>query len=215
MRFIHKGAEPELLREFKAMSNPPDWEPTYEALPKFRKDAIKQALIKEQRGLCCYCERILDEKDSHIEHFRPQHAYAEYALDYNNMHCSCMAEQKKGEPLHCGMAKNDWYDDVLLISPLNPDCESHFVYHGDGNIFPASPEDNAAVETIRHLRLDDSELTAERKVVIDTFLDETLSEDERERFISEYLAERGPSPSPFISAVKSVFGWQATNGNSE
>ncbi len=204
MRFITKGAEPELLREFKAMANPPDWIPTYDALPKFRKDAIKQALIKEQKGLCCYCERILDEHDSHIEHFRPQHAYAEYALDYNNMHCSCMAEQKKGEPLHCGMAKKDWYDDELLISPLDHDCESHFMYHGDGRISPANPNDKAAAETIKHLRLDDSGLIAERKVVIDVFLDESLDEEEREKFLAEYLTEKGSGPSPFISAVKSV-----------
>lgn len=206
MRFIAKGAEPELLREFKEMANPPDWEPSYDALPKFRKDAIKRSLIEEQKGLCCYCERTIDETDSHIEHFKPQHGYAEYALDYGNMHCSCMSEQKKGEPLHCGMAKKDWYDDDLLISPLDPNCESHFVYHGDGRISPASQEDAAAAATIGHLRLDDGELTAERKAVIEVFLDEALSEEERDRFLSEYLSECGPNPSPFISAVKSVFG---------
>ena len=94
---------------------------------------------------------------------------------------------------------------VLLISPLDSDCESHFVYHGDGCVFPVNFEDKAAVETIRHLRLDDRELVAERKAVIDVFLDESLNEDERERFLSEYLAEQGPDPSPFISAIKSVF----------
>ena len=39
MRFIVKSAEPEVLREYKAMANPPDWIPTYDALPKSRKDA--------------------------------------------------------------------------------------------------------------------------------------------------------------------------------
>lgn len=203
MRFIHKRSEPETLLEFKAMSNS-NWEPSYDSLPKARKDIIKKALIDEQKGLCCYCERIITESDSHIEHFKPQDRFSEYALDYNNMHCSCMVEQTKGTPLHCGMAKGNWYDEALLISPLDPNCESRFKYLGDGRILPANSTDEAARETIRHLCLDDKGLTAERKTVIDMFLDETLSEDERNTFLSVYVDEKGSSPSPFISAVKCV-----------
>ena len=204
MRFIQKGQEPDTLRQFKAMANPPNWEPTYDSLPKMRKDAIKQALIEEQKGLCCYCECILSEPDSHIEHFMPQHPFQDRALDYNNMHCSCMADQVKGTPLHCGMAKGNWYDDKLLISPLDPNCESHFKYLGDGSICPTDDTDAAAIETVKHLRLDDKGLTAARKAVIDTFLDETLSDVEREKFLADYIAECDSRPSEFISAVKSV-----------
>ena len=204
MRFVRKGPEPESLREFKAMANPPDWLPTYDGLPQKRKSVIKMALIEEQGGLCCYCECILRERDSHIEHLKPQHPYEELALDYGNMLCSCLSDVEKGDPLHCGMAKGDWYDERLLISPLDPDCGTHFKFLGDGSIVPVDASDDAAVATIAHLRLDDKELTAKRKAVIDSFLDDCLTDDDRERFLNDYLTERASSPSEFISAVRSV-----------
>ena len=204
MRFISKGQEPETLSAFKALANPPDWMPTYDGLPKERKSIIKKEMIAEQKGLCCYCECMLQEGHSHIEHLKPQHLYEEHALDYGNMLCSCMADVEKGEPLHCGMAKGDWYDERLLISPLDPNCEAHFKFLGDGSIAPVNGSDDAAVATIAHLRLDDKELTAKRKAVIDLFLDENLTEEDRERFLNDYLTERTSSPSEFVSAVKSV-----------
>lgn len=204
MRFISKGSEPETLREYKAMANPPDWLPTYSDLPGERKRLIKKSLCSEQKGLCCYCECRLVEKKSHIEHVKPQKDFEGLALDYDNMLCSCMAEQEKGEPLHCGMAKDDWYDASLFISPLDPDCGSHFRFLGDGSIVPAHKDDRAALATIHHLRLDDAGLTASRKRVIGAFLDDTLTEDERDRFVADYLSESSSLPSEFISAVRSV-----------
>jgi len=204
MRFIHKGPEPETLRDFKAKANPPDWIPTFEGLSGERKSLIKTAMIAEQKGLCCYCECVLVKNDSHIEHLMPQHPFEKRALDYDNMLCSCMADLKKGEPLHCGMAKGDWHDEHLLISPLDPDCESHFKFLGDGRIAPSDVTDAAAAATIAHLRLDDKELTAKRKEVLNLFLDDSLSDEDRERLLADYLEERSPSPSEFISAVRSV-----------
>ena len=204
MKFIHKGPEPETLKEFKALSNPPDWVASYDSLPKTRKDIIKKALIEEQKGLCCYCECRVTVLDSHIEHFKPQHTFAEYALDYNNMLCSCMVEQTKGTPLHCGMAKKDWFEETKLISPLDLNCEAHFKYLGNGTILPKDNDDVAAKETIKHLRLDDKELTAKRKEVIDVFLDASLTEEERNRFLLAYIDEHQRMLPPFVSAVKSV-----------
>ena len=206
MRFIQKGEEPETLKAFKALASPPNWIPSYDGLNKDRKTLIKSALFAKQKGLCCYCECRLVESESHIEHLKPQHQFEELALDYGNMLCSCMSDVQKGEPLHCGMAKADWYDANLLITPLDPGCEAHFRFLGDGRIIPSEMSDRAAAETIRRLRLDDCELTEKRKVVLDAFLDPGLTDEERERFLADYLAERGASPSEFISAVRSVFG---------
>lgn len=44
MRFVRKGPEPESLREFKALANPPDWLPTYDGLPQKRKSVIDSFL---------------------------------------------------------------------------------------------------------------------------------------------------------------------------
>ncbi len=63
---------------------------TYEG---FRdKDALRKALVDEQRGLCCYClSRIRPEIGGmKIEHWHPQALYGNEQLDYANLLGSCM-----------------------------------------------------------------------------------------------------------------------------
>lgn len=213
MRFIEKQSEPRTLIEFKQLANPPDWMPTFEGLPGERKKALKEALIREQKGLCCYCECKLAFSDSHIEHFRPQSTDSKLALDYGNMHCSCMADNRESAPLTCGMAKRDWFDENLLISPLTPNCESRFRYNAEGRMTPASEGDAAAKETIAHLRLDSPKLNRARKAVIDCFFDErTMTDQERTEMVKDYVERDSfETPSPFISAVKCVMrDWMAS-----
>jgi len=74
MKYIQKRAEPQDFTHWKAQASP-DWTPTYGALRGKEKATVKTALMVEQGYLCCYCERQIDDQDSHIEHFRPQHLW--------------------------------------------------------------------------------------------------------------------------------------------
>lgn len=68
---------------------------------------------------------------------------------------------------------------------------SRFLCIVETDVFPlASSEDNAATETIKRLRLDDSELIAEKKVGIDVFLDESLNEEACENFLLNILLKK-------------------------
>ncbi|RKT43974.1 retron system putative HNH endonuclease [Thiocapsa rosea] len=186
MKHIQKGAEPQELTAWKAMANT-NWQPTYGVLSGSPKDALKQALVAEQGGICCYCERRLTSDDSHIEHFRPQHDPAVDPLDFDNLLCSCQSRIKKGEPRHCGNRKDKWFDPNLLISPLDHGCEARFRFTGDGEIRPASDGDKAASTTITKLGLDIPKLNALRANAIEPFLDSDLSQDEISTFVSGYL----------------------------
>ncbi len=94
MKHIRKGEEPRELAEFKACANN-DWQPSFHNLDKETKKAIKSALIAEQGYICCYCEREISDKDSHIEHFKPRSRYSDEALAYNNLLCSCQRNLNK------------------------------------------------------------------------------------------------------------------------
>ena len=96
---------------------------------------------------------------------------------------------KKGEPRHCGNLKDDWFDTQLIVSPLETGCEERFLFEGDGLIKPANNQDNAASETIKKLGLDIPKLNSFRKMVIDAFLDESLSPVEFQAFVSGYLEQ--------------------------
>lgn len=185
MRFIAKDGEPEQFADWKAAANDA-WQPSYDNLSGAPKQALKQALMREQGFLCCYCEQRLIDADSHIEHFKPQSDAPADALDFSNLLCSCQRQIKKGQPRHCGNLKDDWFDDKLLVSPLDPDCARHFTYSGDGRIH-AAPGDLAAEETIKRPGPGLPKLNALRAKAIEPFLDDDLDDDLFRQFVAAYL----------------------------
>lgn len=206
MKYIVKGQEPQTFSKWKEMASK-DWSPTYDTLPGETKKVLKEALIREQGGLCCYCEQRLTASDSHIEHLRPQSNFPDKSLEYLNMLCSCQGEMIKGDPIHCGHAKGNWFDEALILSPLNPDCEKRLSFTGDGHIKSRLASDMAANETIKRLGLGIPKLNALRKAVIDPFLDGAIREEEMSQFVRRYL-ERNSDGSfePFWMTIRHLFG---------
>jgi uncharacterized protein (TIGR02646 family) len=186
MKHIAKQGEPEAFTNWKAMANQ-DWQPVYSELAGEPKKVVKNALMDEQGYICCYCERRLTNEDSHIEHFRPQSDPVVDPLDFDNLLCSCQNQVKKGEPRHCGNLKEDWFDQNLLVSPLDPDCENRFSFTGDGKIKSRDDNDQAAAATIQKLGLDIPKLNDFRAKAIEPFLDEGLSTEDIKAFVSGYL----------------------------
>lgn len=186
MKHIVKLHEPQTFLDWKAGANE-NWQPTYADLRGEIKQSVKQALMVEQGYICCYCERRLMDDDSHIEHFRPQSDPQTDTLDYANLLCSCQDQLMKGDPRHCGNRKEDFFDEQLLISPLDADCAARFSYSGNGEIQPANEDDNSARETIRRLGLDIPKVNALREKAIEPFLDGALSDIELRQFVTGYL----------------------------
>ena len=163
--------------------------------------------MADQGLLCCYCEGRLSKENSHIEHFKPQSDPEVDPLDYSNLICSCQKHLKKGEPRHCGNLKADWFDDRILISPLDEGCEKRFKYTGDGHIAPESSDDIAAIETIRHLGLDLSILCSRRAKAIEPFLSEYISEEDFIQLVKGYLeiSEKGVWEE-YYTTIEYLFG---------
>jgi len=206
MKHIIKETEPQELIDFKAAANPPDWIPAYNNLTKLAKDATKQALMKEQGYICCYCERRLEENDSHIEHFQPQSDPAVDDIDFENMLCSCQNKLKKGDPRHCGNLKGDWFDVTLLVSPFDSACGSKFGFKGDGTIYPIEDAFDAKT-TIENLGLNIGKLNALRESTIEPFLDNALNEQEFKLFIEGYLQlDSEGKYNPFPTTIAYLFG---------
>ena len=100
-------------------------------------------------------------------------------LDYDNLLCSCVREQSPGEPDHCGHRKGSWFDEQLLISPLQENCETTFKFTANGEIHPRSGSDVAAATTIGRLALDLPKLIALRAAAVDALHDLPASDVER------------------------------------
>ncbi|MEW6235542.1 MAG: retron system putative HNH endonuclease [Candidatus Omnitrophota bacterium] len=200
MKYIVKGNEPVELTKRKSQLNT-----NRRKLGRKKiKDIIRRALMNEQGHICCYCERRIVEGDCHIEHFRPQSDGVD-PLDYSNMLCSCLDQIEERIPRHCGYLKGDWFDEDLLISPLNKDCENHFSFTADGQILPKYG-DKAADETIKRLGLNIPKLQDMRKQVISPFIDENLTDDDYIRFVNGYLKMDSEGRfNPFFTTIRYLF----------
>ena len=164
MKQIVKNQEPPQFSNWKRqdkMAHRPNWNRVAGAI----KTVIHDALMDEQGYICCYCESRVARDNSHVEHFRPRRTYSHLQLDYLNLHCSC--EASSGEPVRCGHKKGSWFNEELLISPLEQNCSRRFKFNGSGEILPRSPTDSAAKETIKRLGLDLPKLNARRAAAMD------------------------------------------------
>ncbi len=202
MKYIMKGDEPEEFKDWKAQENE-NWRPAYENLSGDIKKAVKNSLMAEQGHICCYCERLLIDTDSHIEHLKPQSNPSVDPLDFGNMLCSCQNLLKKGDPRHCGNRKED---NCLLITPLTNNCGELFTYTHDGEIQATVQGDTAVQQTIKILGLDIAKLNALRKNAIEPFLDEDLDPDDVARFVSGYLKKDAQGKfSEFWTTINCLF----------
>lgn len=165
MKYIQKNNEPQWFKDWKA-DNP---NATYADLVSSRKaHSLRQSLVEEQHYICCYCECLIDAETSHNEHFKPKGnlLYRSLQLDYNNIFASCKREADGDPETHCGHKKSDSFD-VQLVSPMEPNCSTHFKYDLNGQIFET---DDRGKLTIEMLKLDSALLNASRKSLIDHFI---------------------------------------------
>jgi uncharacterized protein (TIGR02646 family) len=155
---------------------------------KKARGELRTILSQEQGYICCYCCQKLDPNDSHIEHLRPQKPYVHLSLDYNNLLVSCQGKLPNNEPRHCGMAKDDWFEENLMVSPLSHDCEDFFEYTLAGEIMATKDvsKNKAAQETIDRLDLNIDELKAMRLGNITPLFELELSTAEVWKLIESY-----------------------------
>ncbi|MBD2566832.1 retron system putative HNH endonuclease [Anabaena lutea] len=211
MKYIEKGKEPEIFTIWKAQKND-DWEPywntKYTNFQAPEKPVVHDALLKEQGYICCYCGIRIFKETSHIEHLQSRSKYPDLALEYTNFMASCQGEDEDEPtvPVHCGHQKKEWYDENLMVSPLEPNCADFFKYPASGEILPTDDLDkkDAAETTIKNLALDIDKLRNLRKAAIEAALFdlENLSEEEVQRLALGYeLPDSTGKYTPFCSAI--------------
>jgi uncharacterized protein (TIGR02646 family) len=196
MKLIIKGTEPASFTQWKDSANE-NWTPTYASLQHPEKRDLHQSLLAEQNSCCCYCGQEIDLSTSHIEHFRPQEHFDLLALDYQNLHASCLRETKPGNPLHCGHRKGNWFEEDLHISPMEDGCERRFRYLLTGEIQANEYEDAPASKMIDVLALDIAYLNNRREQAIrgifdNDFLSEVSNEELEQLITGLRSLERGP-----------------------
>jgi len=148
MRTITKGREPRSLVEHRANTLC-----SYENYPG--KDDLRAALVREQRGLCCYCMTRVEPTGTgmKIEHWRCQSRNADLELTYSNLLAACLGGQGQPETLqHCDTRKGD-HD--LKFNPAEPlhRIEQRIRFELDGTIGSSDTDFDAQINDVLGLNL--------------------------------------------------------------
>jgi uncharacterized protein (TIGR02646 family) len=142
----------------------------------------KEFLLKEQHGLCAYCQSKLTLDQSSIEHVIPKELNIELSTVYSNLVAVCkspLADPSTGR-LHCDKEKsNKLIFPLIFVSVANVNLianNKYFTAQADGSIVPKlnlNAEDKKLVEVyIEVLNLNHSLLMAKRsKDVLNKILD--------------------------------------------
>lgn len=130
MKLIVKGIEPE---EWKDFSETPG--AVYQSKP-----CLREALYKEQGGICAYCMQRLrnelsgkegdSEISNRVEHIKCRDNYPQLQLDYQNMVLCCNGKTN-GSTIHCDRKKENT---DISFSPLDTDFIETISYKKDGTI---------------------------------------------------------------------------------
>jgi uncharacterized protein (TIGR02646 family) len=204
MKNVFKSSEPEEIQKYKkknaAESN--KWK-------SFRRtgayNSVRETLIKDQKGLCAYCEIDLHPQDCCVEHFIPRNQSTpenNYDLDWQNMLANCRGgmenidiseeenERRISQPPNrfacCSAAKANFIPNEKFLNPLKLPTLRLFRFSSlDGEI---RPDENACKKadipieyvqfTIQKLGLNVQRLKNERVAIISEITQELDQRDD-------------------------------------
>lgn len=159
MRRISKAGEPAALQAYRRTVGEPA--PTFDDMPAEVKEALRDALLREQGWLCCYCMRRVGEGDCRIEHRASQADHTGQQLDYRNLFAACSGDL--GGERHCDVSKGSR---AISVDPLTVVAE-WFRYGDKGTVTSTRPEVAADIVV---LNLNAGPLCWERRAALQRFL---------------------------------------------
>jgi len=158
---------------------------------------LREILFKEQKGFCSYTETYLgrtDQKD--IDHFNPSQDYSERNSYLNLFLCKSQWNKEKS---------NKWTDFQPSLSPLNDDFEDRISYNKELKLFEAKDEeDKEAKHLVKLLKLDDYDLSIERKKYID-LCKELINYYESPTIYFQKIIQKSPTELKFIRSLEIEF----------
>lgn len=148
MRAITKGPEPRSLVEHRANTHS-DYDNYAD------KEGLRAALVRDQRGLCCYCMARIEASgaDMKIEHWRCQSRYPTLELSFSNLLAACLGGHGQPEHLqHCDTRKGER---DLKFNPADPRhrIEQRIRFDYDGAIASSDAAFNAELSDTLGLNL--------------------------------------------------------------
>lgn len=208
MRCIQKKAEPHTFKVWKQkFVKIHGRQPKYDDLKGTDMYLLlKEALLKEQGYVCCYCEKRIGIEpyytDCDIEHFMPRHPERKVLtalecqicenaqMEYHNLMASCKGEWQDSLD-HCNHKKDNWFNFRTCVSPTDKKIEQIFGYSTGGKMFPIDGNEYGR-DMQEHLNLNSDILKQQRRAAYITVLEQEFDEEELlqdEDYINDTIRE--------------------------
>jgi uncharacterized protein (TIGR02646 family) len=162
MRTIQKGAEPASLTRHRQQPHA-DYDNYAD------KAALRQGLVAEQGGLCCYCQSRIraTQEGMKIEHWQCRREHPERQLDFGNLLGACLGGDGRPErEQHCDTRKGKKSLCFSVCDPAHP-IERQIRFLGDGKISADDAAIDEAINAVLNLNL--PRLMNNRKAVLAAF----------------------------------------------
>ena len=161
MRTIQKGLEPATLTQHRQQLHA-DYDNYTD------KAGLRQALVAEQRALCCYCQSRIraTPEGMKIEHWQSQSRHPKRQLDFTNLLGACQGGHGHSEQQHCDTRKGN-SELCFSVCDLAHPIERHLRFLGDGSIKSDDPDIDGAINAVLNLNL--QRLVSNRKAVLEAF----------------------------------------------
>lgn len=164
MKEIVKIKEPNDFVQHRAKPNS-----TFDNMPTSVKNNLRDALLKSQGYICCYCMKRIRDRTSKIEHFRSQmnhngkNGSTDLTLDYSNLFAACPDLGGKYETQTCDSHKKEL--ELKKINLTSPLCNSMFKYASNGNMSSVTGDDDINYDIDNILNLNQQTLKDNRRVI--------------------------------------------------
>ncbi len=159
MKYIKKGKEPNSLTEYRLQEYA-----YYDGYQE--RDQLKDALLKEQKYICCYCMQRISKDKMKIEHWQPQSKFPELQLAYSNLLAACLGNESQPKHLqHCDTYKAN---SEIKVNPTQLICESIIKFRTNGEIYADDFEINKDLQETLNLNYEG--LIKNRKITLDIAL---------------------------------------------
>jgi uncharacterized protein (TIGR02646 family) len=169
------------------------------------KQKIREALVREQGWLCCYCmRRIKPLADSMgVEHWAPRR-HGSRELDWSNLLGVCTGDSlAPARAQHCDRSKGDR---DLRLDPQSAAHVASLTFPGSGRVRSSDPALQRDLEEI--LNLNTPNLVNQRKKAVEAFQQslfrksgQSLSRERLRRVLKKLDATVDELP-PFVAAIE-------------
>ena len=145
------------------------------AISEIRAKLREDMLLEEQKLLCAYCEKEIDESSisSNIDHFKTRNLFPELTLEYSNLLVSCNTKERCSTFKDSNIKSREEYDNI--VNPVLENPDDFFDYLPTGEIIAKNTKGQNSID-IFNLR--DKSLTQCRLQIVKSlkYLDLSLDE---------------------------------------